>query len=150
MDTMYKVLDIAKMLIKTEDFETASGGDNMTNFRLQKMLYYEQGYHLARYGTPLFRAGMIATVHGPIVPSVFDHYKSYGYNPLPVEDCSHVNMTREEEELFDKVYDAYCGYSTLGLANMCRKESPIVKALRSESNEVALDDLESFFKRKLE
>ena len=41
----YKALDIAnKLLAKATD---VCGGDLMSNMKLQKMLYYEQGYHLA-------------------------------------------------------------------------------------------------------
>ena len=49
----YSVLDIAnKLLCKAAN---CSGGEMMSNLKLQKMLYYEQGYHLAKFGTPLFQ-----------------------------------------------------------------------------------------------
>ncbi len=43
----YDVYKIANSLLRLAD-------DPMTNMKLQKMLYYEQGYHLAYFGTPLF------------------------------------------------------------------------------------------------
>ena len=45
----YNVLDIAKKLIKMADDDIANGGDNLTNLKLQKLLYYEQGFHLAKF-----------------------------------------------------------------------------------------------------
>ena len=48
----YPVLDIAnKLLLKATEYD---GGELMSNMKLQKMLYYQQGYHLAAFGTPLF------------------------------------------------------------------------------------------------
>ena len=43
----YNVLDIARKLIKMADDDIANGGDNLTNLKLQKLLYYEQGFHLS-------------------------------------------------------------------------------------------------------
>ena len=50
MDTMYKVLDIAKKLIKLADEDEVEGSEALSGIRLQKLLYYEQGYHLAVFG----------------------------------------------------------------------------------------------------
>ena len=48
----YPVLAIAnKLLASATDYD---GGELMSNMKLQKMLYYQQGYHLAAFGTPLF------------------------------------------------------------------------------------------------
>ena len=48
----YDVRCVANALIKMA-YEDESR-EQMTNMKLQKLLYYEQAYHLARFGTPLF------------------------------------------------------------------------------------------------
>lgn len=69
----YKVIDIAnQLLVKAY---RASDGELMTNLKLQKMLYYQQGFHLAYFGTPLFDDEIEAWMYGPVVPSVYNHYK---------------------------------------------------------------------------
>ena len=50
----YKAIDIAKKLIFLAQQDEANGGECLTNLKLQKLLYYQQGYHLAAFGTPLF------------------------------------------------------------------------------------------------
>ena len=50
----YKALDIANELLKRA--ADNGGGDLLTNLKLQKMLYYEQGFHLAYFNEPLFLA----------------------------------------------------------------------------------------------
>lgn len=39
------------------------------------MLYYQQGFHLAYFGTPLFDEEIEAWMYGPVVPCVFENYK---------------------------------------------------------------------------
>ena len=43
----YNVMDIANELLKRA--ADNGGGDLLTNLKLQKMLYYEQGFHLAYF-----------------------------------------------------------------------------------------------------
>ena len=50
----YKALDIAKKLIFKAQNDEPNGGKRLTNLKLQKLLYYQQGFHLAFFGTPLF------------------------------------------------------------------------------------------------
>ena len=72
----YNVLDIAKkLLFRAKNNEN---GDFMSNMKLQKMLYYQQGFHLAYYGTPLFDEEIEAWMYGPVVPCVYEHFKNYG------------------------------------------------------------------------
>ena len=62
----YPVLAIAnKLLASATDYD---GGELMSNMKLQKMLYYQQGYHLAAFGTPLFDEDIEAWMYGPVVP----------------------------------------------------------------------------------
>ena len=103
----YKALDIAKKLIKLADYDTANGGDNLTNLRLQKLLYYEQGYHLAQFGTTLFDEEIEAWMYGLVVPSVYEYYHPNGSKPLPVpEDNELITMTDDEEVMFAQVFEA--------------------------------------------
>lgn len=56
----YKAQDIANKLIYLAQMDEPNGGDAMTNLKLQKLRYYEQGYHLAAFGTPLFDSNIEA------------------------------------------------------------------------------------------
>lgn len=52
---MAKVQDVAKFFIGYATEQAKNGqGELMTNLRLQQLLYLAQGWHLARYGRPLF------------------------------------------------------------------------------------------------
>jgi len=62
--------DIAKYIICT--FHEA--GDQITNMKVQKLLYYVQGCHLGLYGTPAFAGEFQAWKYGPVEPSVYSEY----------------------------------------------------------------------------
>ena len=146
----YKALDIAKKLIRMADWDTANGGDNMTNLRLQKLLYYEQGYHLAKFGTPLFDEQIEAWIYGPVVPVVHDYYNQYGSQILPVAD-DEIDLTAEEEDLFAEVFEAYREFSAIGLMNLTHKERPWLSALpHNRGTVISLASMERFFKTQLD
>jgi uncharacterized phage-associated protein len=42
-------------------------GDVISNLKLQKLLYYAQGFYLAIYGKALFEEDIVAWEHGPVV-----------------------------------------------------------------------------------
>ena len=74
--------DVAKYFVSLVDEEA---GDSISNLKLQKLLYYAQGAHLALRDEPLFGEPIEAWTHGPVVPSVYRQYKQHGGEPIPVE-----------------------------------------------------------------
>jgi uncharacterized phage-associated protein len=55
----------------------------MTNLKLQKLLYYCQAWYLAFLGKPLFGERIEAWIHGPVVPPVFGSFKEHRWNVIP-------------------------------------------------------------------
>jgi uncharacterized phage-associated protein len=64
---MITALDAARYLLTLDVREE---GDATSNLKLQKLLYYAQGLHLALYNEPLSKGRIEAWKHGPVVPSV--------------------------------------------------------------------------------
>ena len=60
-------------------------GDPLTNLKLQKLLYYAQGWYLALFGKPLFDDRIEAWPHGPVVPRVYGRFKDCRWNPIARE-----------------------------------------------------------------
>ncbi|MBP7461003.1 MAG: DUF4065 domain-containing protein [Candidatus Delongbacteria bacterium] len=48
---------------------------DMPHFKLQKLLYYVNAWHLANFDEPLFDEEFEAWVHGPVLRSVWNEYK---------------------------------------------------------------------------
>lgn len=123
----------------------------MTNMKLQKMLYYEQGFHLAYFETPLFDEDIEAWQYGPVVPSVYRHFKNFGRNGLePDGDGVAVFANNTEKRLFDIVFDTYNKYSAVGLMEMTHNEKPWrIAGAPMPGNIISQESLQKFFKTRL-
>lgn len=144
----YTALEIAnKLLAKSTDYDA---GELMSNMKLQKMLYYQQGYHLAAFGTPLFNEDIEAWMYGPVVPCVYEHFKSHGAGGIAPEDVEIVRLTEDEEFLFNDVFEAYIDFSAYGLMNKTHSEMPWRTTNTGFGNVISLEKMTEFFKKKIE
>ena len=140
----YKALDIANKIVSKTDLEH---GDTISNLKLQKMMYYQQGFHLAYFGTPLFDEDIVAWQYGPVVPSVYKEYKSFESNSISTSKEG-ISLSDDEEELFNNVYEEYNQFSAVALLKMTHEESPWKT---TEINSViSRDKMMSFFKTQIE
>lgn len=145
----YKVIDIANKLLQKAASE--SGGELMSNMKLQKMLYYQQGYHLAVFDAPLFSDDIEAWTYGPVVPSVYSHFKKYGAGGIAPECKTVITLTDEEEQLFSEVCDAYINFSAVGLMGKTHNETPWKESFVPGENKIISNDkIKAFFKTQLE
>lgn len=141
---VYKALDIANKIISKTDLEH---GDTISNLKLQKMMYYQQGFHLAYFGTPLFDEDIVAWQYGPVVPSVYKEYKSFESNSISTSKEG-ISLSDDEEELFNNVYEEYNQFSAVALMKMTHEESPWKT---TEINSViSRDKMMAFFKTQIE
>ena len=146
----YKALDIAKKLIFKAQNDEPNGGERLTNLKLQKLLYYQQGFHLAFFGTPLFAEDVEAWMYGPVVPAVYDEYSAYGSSALP-EVKEPVSLSENEEELFNEVYDAYREFYAIGLMNRTHSERPWLDAVPHDRGTViSQESMMSYFKTQIQ
>ncbi len=145
----YKALDIAnKLLAKAAEFDA---GELMSNLKLQKMLYYQQGYHLAMFGTPLFEEDIEAWMYGPVVPIVYEHYKHHGRKGIEVNANEKIiTLTDKEEELFNDVFEAYIAFSAYGLMEKTHGESPWQTTEAGNGNVISHEKMKDFFAKKLQ
>jgi len=148
---MFKALDIARKLLLTakRDSVIEGQGELMSNMKLQKMLYYEQGFHLAVFGTPLFEEAIEAWMYGPVVPAVYEVYKDYGYNGIDPGEVEAVTLSDREQALFDEVYKVYGAYSAIGLMNMTHRESPWANTPTGVGSVISRDKMVEFFRTRI-
>lgn len=120
---VYKAMDIARLLIWQTNTEQ---GDLITNLKLQKLLFYQQGFWLAEYGEPLFAERVEAWAYGPVVPEIYHAFKRYGRAALDVQKEGHEMhfAPAERERFFYCVYEVFVQYSASGLMRMTHEEAP--------------------------
>lgn len=124
MKTMRNALDVVPYLLGRA---MESRNSLITPLKLQKLLYYAQAWSLVFRGEMLFAEDIQAWVHGPVVPSVYQKYKGYGYTTLPQETSS-ASLESEEIEVLDVVWSTYGSRSAKFLEALTHIEEPWQKA----------------------
>jgi uncharacterized phage-associated protein len=131
----------AKYFISLVDEEA---GDSISNLKLQKLLYYAQGFHLAIYDKPLFPEAIKKWAHGPVVPQIYHLYKEHGSNPIPLTQVNLNDYSKEQKELLDEVYSVYGQFTAAKLRQMTHQEPPWSDA--PENGEISQESMKKFFK----
>ena len=119
-------------------------GDIISNLKLQKLLYYCQGFHLAIYKKPLFEDRIEHWTYGPVVPNVYHEFKKYGDAHIPIPKGSDFSvLSKDQKELIDDVYDDYGQFSAWKLRDMTHQEPPWNKT--KDNEEISHEQLSSYF-----
>lgn len=105
----------------------AKQGEEVSNLKLQKLLYYAQAWHLGLYGTPLFPEKFQAWASGPVIPEFFWRWKEFGIGPVP-HAAMVPPMTPATAEFLDEVATAYMPYDVWQLHWKTRAEAPWLRA----------------------
>lgn len=114
---------VAKHIIRF--FQEA--GDPVTNLKLQKLLYYVQGWHLALLERPAFNDRIEAWVHGPVQPSVYGAYKSYRWNPI-TEATEQPEIHHDTVDVIEEVLRVYGVETGFQLELRSHSEPPWLQA----------------------
>jgi len=123
---MTSATDVARHLLWLASRE--EDGEGVSNLRLQKLLYYVQGWSLALRGKPAFGERIEAWKHGPVVPDVYQQCTRYGYNPIPpLPDDGKTVTDATERSLIETVWQEYRCYSAEGLRDLTHTERPWVE-----------------------
>lgn len=141
--TCYQVADY--LLSKADE----DAGDAISNLKLQKLVYYVQGFSLALRGRPMFNEKIIAWQHGPVVPELYHKYKDNGSLGIPIpEDFDPSKISVEDRRLMDDVYDVYGQFSAWKLRNMTHEESPWKNT--PINCEITLSAMKDYFKGQVD
>lgn len=140
---------------KVADYIVASlheAGDEISNLKLQKLLYFAQGLCLANCGKPLFDESLIAWKLGPVSMSTFkrfEHFKQHDIDDpnirkpddLPDETVTHLDM----------VIEALGGLPAIELMKMAHKTTPWLEVWERSKidiypgDEISQDSMRAFF-----
>jgi len=126
---MLKASDVAAIFLKLSQPDL---GDVLTNLKLQKLVYYAQGFNLAINGEKLFEEDILAWEHGPIVRELYEELKVHGGNALPVPDDISGDATDDQVSLIEEVNQVYGQFSAWKLRDMTHNEVPWLATARNE------------------
>jgi uncharacterized phage-associated protein len=122
---------------------------DVSNLRVQKLLYYAQGHYLVTKGTPLFDEAIQAWSHGPVVPEVYHSFKKFGSNPIKLEPSDSFTFSQIDEDTTQFLLEVWCyygKYSTWALRNMTHNEPPWKNTFNGSPNvPISLDEIHKHF-----
>jgi len=135
-----------------------AGADDheLSNLKLQKLLYYAQGGYLAKNnGQPLFQELIYAWPHGPVVKEAYDQLKFFGGRSVsPDEYLEQVLQTttppalpEAQDGYLRTVYDEYGPYTAWYLRNLTHTEDPWLNTNHLE--EITKDAMQHYFSLKM-
>ena len=146
---MTNVMTIANFFI---DFANNSDEEKMTNARINKLLYFAQGWSLARSGRPLFKAAIQAWPYGPVVPTVYNKLKKYKDESIlaTVGEYTPNSFSTSELSLLIDVMNYYGKYPTSKLITMTHENDTPWKKVYKEhcSNVIDQDSIRNYFLTK--
>jgi len=120
--TMLSCHDVARYFLTKVDKDA---GDLVSNLKLQKLVYYAQGLHLALYDEPLFPESIEAWQYGSVVPVLYHAYKEYGAGAIePPKDIDFSHYDERTRSHLDEIYYFFGQFSAGKLANMTHEEDP--------------------------
>ena len=119
MGKIYTALDIANYFL----FKAAGEEELLSNLKLQKLVYYAQGIHLAYDGTPLFKDIIKAWTYGPVVPGLYKVYKEYGAGAIPADESFNPkNIDKDTKKFLDEIYKVFGQFSATRLMDFAHTD----------------------------
>lgn len=124
---------------------------DVTQLKLQKLLYFAQANYLAFTGHRLFNEPIQAWEHGPVVNSMYHQYKGYGKQTIAaagahgeVTPRPHTgeDLPADVAEFLTEVWKRYGHYSASELRNMSHRDNPWCKHYYPGSYQVVIPDEE--------
>lgn len=123
--------------------KAAAARSALSPMKLQKLMYYAQGWSLAIADRPLFDEQIEAWKWGPVIRSIYHQFKEFGNSPITKKATSmrmgHVDgrlkfwsVIKDVEQegkdnpdqlsfakaIMDRIWEVYSGYSPIQLSNM--------------------------------
>lgn len=129
----------------------------MTNMKVQKLLYYSQSVHLALYDEPLFDEVIQAWRYGPVCPPAYNFYSEFEAKQLPIPGKAFLlQIPNEKKKLLEEMWGYFGGYHAYRLSEMTHLEFPWKKARKglhsqaSSTEPILIEDMKALGYQKLD
>lgn len=123
----------------------------LTNLKIQKLIYYAQGFHLAIFDNELYQDEIEAWQHGPVCPTIYHDLKQFGSNTIPCDECKKdfgSIFNEEQMELLDEIYDIFGQFSAWKLRDMTHEE-PTWMNNKDSASIISHSEMKEYFKTRV-
>ena len=120
-------------------------GASVTNLKLQKVLYYVQGYSLKFFGKPAFQEEIYSWQYGPVVPMAYYEYNRSGARQLSPSSSGKAILAPEQMKLINRIVDACKKIPSSTLVTKTHNEDPWKYSYVGEV--ISIEKIISYFSR---
>jgi len=131
----------------------------VTQMKLQKLVYFAQGVHLAKYHKPLINETFQAWMYGPVIPEIYQDFKLYGSRPIINTADFTPSATHKPPRLDDQAIDTINyswavlkHFSAMSLSNWThRADGPWSKVYDPDEKSTPIhnEDIKHYFEKLL-
>lgn len=158
---MYNVLDICRYIINYSNDKNY----DISNLKLQKLLYFIQVYFLIETKKPCFNEIIEAWDFGPVIPVAYNEYKGYAGTHIPhikqyIEydknniwnnkrvDYNNNIILSDDKYLINAVVDKLANYTATDLVNITHHQKPWVSVYKANKhNKITNQSLYEYFSK---
>ncbi|HRN25139.1 MAG: DUF4065 domain-containing protein [Ignavibacteriaceae bacterium] len=119
--------------------------ESLTHLKLQKLLFYTYVWSLVD-NKALVNNTFKKWKYGPVNPEIYQEYKKYGDNFIPLENLAYTKVAKQQKKLMDFVIANYGKFSPITLSAMTHQDEPWQNTAVSET---ISDDVVKIFYSKL-
>lgn len=134
---------------------------DLTPMKLQKLLYFAQGWHLEHYRVPLIDDFFARWTYGPVIPSLYHDFKEYGAGQIAdygghivLEGGSYVKkrpIVPDEDvstwQLVDAIINTYGGFNGPQLSALTHLPGTAWSINGSDGSVITNDELRDSMRR---
>lgn len=141
---MATVFDVAKYILHTEG--------RMSTWKLQKLCYYSQAWHMTWTEHPIFNERFEAWANGPVCPDLFHAHQGkfmISEGDLPRGNAD--NLSGDEKDSINVVLKTYGDKEPYDLREMTHREDPWKNARgtlpegASSNKEITVDSMAAYY-----
>ncbi len=119
---MSLVFDVAECVLETMRTLPEHAETRVTTWKLQKLVYYAQAWHLVWDEEPLFDEPIHAWAHGPVCPALYRRHK--GVFTVSTVRGKADRLNSDQQESVAVVVGHYGGLSGQELSDLTHSEPP--------------------------
>ena len=139
---MYDVIDVCKYIINYSNKKSYG----VSCLKLQKLLYFIQGYFMIIKDEPCFHERIEAWDFGPVVPLAYQKYKQYASTDIPSVNFQNDSIFKEDKTLIANMIDIFANHTATDLVTITHKQEPWKNVYsKYQINEITTDSLKEYF-----
>jgi len=141
---MSNAKNIAKYIIsKFQSVVTNEIEGDLTNLKLQKLLYYVQMLSIEKLGKPAFSNTIEAWKYGPVIPDVYHEYSTHGKNVITIEKPTFSLDSEGLKVIVDQVVKDKGKYTGIALMEISHDEQSWISAYNAENKIITNDAIKA-------